>query len=146
MDMTLFDNRLIVLAVEHGTRATQFQQRLYGCQRDYQISTMNRGQIVRLAFLNEASAGKEPSLHLDILHKGVRLKFQVAQRVFMGVPHSMATLVGSTLGVVFLLIVILFIDAVWIAAVLCLAYGLMVLVLGALTVKFWRWLRDSFGG
>ena len=106
---------------------------------------MNRGQVVQLTYLNEASAGKELSLWLDIVHKGVRLKFQVAQSIFMGVPTPAAALVGSALGVAFLPIVIWFIDVVWLAAVLCLAYGLTVLVPGALMIKFWRWLRDLFG-
>lgn len=137
-----FSNKLVV---KNGEQATQPQLSLYRSQRDYRIPTMNRGQVVRLAFLNAASAGKEPSLWLDILHKGVRLKFQVAQRIFMGVPMPAASLIGSALGVAFLPIVIWFKDTVWIAAVLCFAYGLVVLVPGALTIRFWRWLRDSFG-
>ena len=107
---------------------------------------MNRGQVVRFTFLNAASTEKEPSLWVDILHKGVKVKFRVPHNEFMGVSQPDAALVGSALGLLVLGTVVWFIEAAWIAAVICLSYGLVVLVPGAVSIKLWRWLRDSFGG
>jgi hypothetical protein len=134
------------VAVQPGTQPTPAQQNLVARQRDYLIPTMNRGQLVRLTFLNAASPDKQPTLWLDILHKGVKLKFRVAHNKFLGVPQPAAVLAGTALGFIFLGIIIGFVNTVWVAALLCLLYGLFVLVPGALLIKLWRWLRDSFGG
>lgn len=134
------------LVVQPGAQATPDQMSLYRGQRDYLIPTMNRGQVVRLTFLNAASGGKQPSLWLDILHKGVRLKFRVAQTEFLGVPQPAAALVGAALGLILLAAIITLVDTVWVAATVCFLYGLLVLVPGALSIKCWRWLKDSLGG
>lgn len=133
------------LMVPPGTQPTESQKYLHASQREYLIPTMNRGQAVRLAFLNEARPEKQPSIWLDVLHKGVKVKFRVHQNEFLGVPQPAAALVGSALGIVFIGIVIALVNTVWIAALSCFIYGIMVLVPGALSIKLWRWLRDSIG-
>jgi len=138
-----FSNRL---AVQPGAQPTEAQHSLYGRQREYLVPTMNRGQVVRLTFLNAVSGEKPPTLWLDILHKGVKLKFRVAHDEFLGAPRPAAVLVGSVLGVLFLAAVISLVKTVWVAAALCLLYGLVVVVPGALSIKLWRWLRDSIAG
>ncbi len=134
------------LAVSPGSEPTAAQMATYTSQREYSIPTFNRGQLVRLTFLNAAKTEKQPSLWLDILHKGVKVKFRVAHNKFMGVSQHSAAIVGSLLGLVFLAFVIVFINTVWIAAVISFIYGLLVLVPGALAIKLWRSLRDYFGG
>lgn len=134
------------LAVSSGTQPTSAQQNIYTSQREYLIPTFNRGQLVRFTFLNAAKTEKQPSLWLDIVHKGVKIKFRVAHNKFMGVPQPSAAIVGSVLGFLLLAIVIALVDTVWVAALLSLIYGLLVLVPGALAIKLWHWLRDYFGG
>ncbi len=134
------------LMVPPGMPPTAAQQGLVASRRDYLVPTMNRGQVVRLTFLNAASTDKQPSLWLDILHKGVKLKFRVAQNQFLGVPQPAAALAGAALGLVVLGIVISFVHTLWIAALLCLVYGLLVLVPGALAIRLWRRLREWLGG
>jgi hypothetical protein len=107
---------------------------------------MNRGQVVRLTYLNAASPDKQPSLWLDLLHKSVKLKFRIAHHEFLGVPRPAAALAGSALGLVVLALMIALVDNLWLAATLCLIYGLLVIAPGALLVRAWRWLRDAVGG
>jgi hypothetical protein len=107
---------------------------------------MNRGQVVRLAFLNAASTENQPTVWLDIVHKGVKVKFRVAHDLFLGTPRPAAALVGAALGIPFLVIVIAFIDTLWVAAAACLLYGLLVVVPGALSIKLWRSMRELVGG
>ncbi len=87
-----------------------------------------------------------PTLWLDILHKGIRLKFSVVPNEFWGVPMPAATLLGTVIGIVFLAGVISSVDRVWLAASLSMLYGLAVLVPGALALKAWRWVRKTVGG
>lgn len=134
------------LAVRTGTIPTSDQQSLVAAQRDYVIPTMNRGQVVRLSFLNAASSDKQPSLWLDILHKGVKLKFRVPPKEFLGIPQPAAVVVGAAIGCIFLGLVIWLVNTVWIAALLCLLYGLLVMLPGALAIKLWSKFRDLLGG
>ena len=101
---------------------------------------------MRLTFLNAPSTDKEPSLWLDIVQKGIKLKFRVAHSEFLGVPQPAAALVGSALGFVFFGLVVWLIETVWVAALLCLVYGILLLTPGALSIKLWRWSRDLLGG
>jgi hypothetical protein len=55
-------------------------------------------------------------------------------------------LVGAALGVPFLVIVVTFIGTLWVAAALAFLYGLIVVIPGALSIKFWRSIRDLVGG
>ena len=135
------------VAVPPGSEPTDEQRSLYAREREYLIPTMNRGQFVRLTYLNATSTPQQPNIWLDILHKGVRTKFRVAQNeLFLGVPKSAAAQVGSASGVVFVALVIATVEILWLAAGLSFLYGLLVLLPGACFIRLWRWLRDSFGG
>ncbi len=141
-----FSNKLTKLAVELETESTQEQINFIYKEREYLLPTMNRGQVVRVTYLNEALTDRQPSLWIDIVHKGVKIKFRAPHNVIMGVSQPHAALIGSALGLLVLVAVIWFIDTTWIASVICMVYGLVVLVPGAVCIKSWRWLRDSSGG
>ena len=81
--------------VATGAEATQDQVTLYSMQREYLLPTMNRGQVVRVAYLNAAHTEHEPTLGMDIVHKGVQTKLRVPQNVFMGVSQPQAALVWT---------------------------------------------------
>ena len=134
------------VAVPHGSEPTDAQRSLYAREREYLIPTMNRGQFVRLTYLNATSTPQQPAIWIDILHKGVRTKFRVAQPEFLGVPQFSAARVGSSLGVVVVALVIATVETIWLAAVLSFLYGLLVLFPGAASIKLWRRFRDLFGG
>ena len=134
------------LAVESGAQHTPEQTALYYSQREYLLPTMNRGQVVRVSYLNAARTELQPTLWMDIVHKGVKAKLRVPHNVVMGVSQLHAVLIGSALGLCVLSAVIWFIDALWVASVICMVYGLVVMVPGAVCIKTWRWLRDLLGG
>lgn len=134
------------LYVKPGEKATQAQMELHGRQRDYVIPVLNRGEAVRLHFLNAAKTTNQPTIWLDVLHKGVKLEFRVPQGEVMGVNLQSASLAGIALGFILLGVLVSSIEKVWVAALVSLAFGLVAQFPGALVVRGWRWLRNAFGG
>ena len=134
------------VAVPPGGQPTDAQRSLHAHEREYLIPTMNRGQLVRFTYMNTTSGPHPPMIWLDILHKGVKTKFRVAQPEFLGVPQYSAAQVGSVLGIVVVALVIATVETPWVAAVLSYVYGLLVLLPGAASIKLWRRIRDLFGG
>ena len=120
----------------------ELSQKVYSSQREYNIPTMNRGQIVKFTILNEPKSDEVPTLWLDIVHKGVKVKFNVIQQEIFGVPQPLALSVGLIFSALFLVYVIIFIDEIWLAAALSLVFGLAVLVPGAYAIKTYRWIRS----
>jgi hypothetical protein len=134
------------LAVAPSQAPSQSQRDLYSRQRDYLIPTMNRGQVVRFHFLNAARTQNPPSIWLDILHKGVKLRFRLAHAEVLGVRQPLAALAGVISGFVFVGLLVAFVPNVWVAAICALLYGLVAQIPGALLLKLWRLLRDFIGG
>ena len=94
-----FSNKL---AVESGAKPTLEQWDLYCRRREYLLPTMNRGQVVRVAYLNDAHTEHQPSLWIDIVHKGVKVELRAPHNIFMGVSQPHSVLVGSVLGLLVL--------------------------------------------
>ena len=106
------------VAVPPGSEPTEAQRNLHAHEREYLIPTMNRGQFVRLTYLNATNTPQQPAIWLDILHKGVKTKFRVPQPEFLGVPQFSAVQVGTALGFVVVALVIATVETLWLAAVL----------------------------
>ena len=83
------EDLLNCLAVAPGSEPPDTQWGLYACQREYLIPTMNRGQTVCLTYLNTTSTQQEPTIWIDILHKGVRTELRVPQPEISGVPQNL---------------------------------------------------------
>lgn len=130
------------LAIAPGADATAEQLALIHAQREFLVPTMNRGQVVRLTFLNAATTQDGPSIWLDVVHPGVRAKFRTVAQQFMGVPQPAAALVGSLFGIVVVVLISQLVQSPAVAATLGLVYGITVLVPGALTLKAWRRARQ----
>lgn len=128
--------------VPAGQKPSEDQVSTFLRQRDYEIPTLNRGQVVRFQYLNSADTEKGPSIWLDIIHKGVKLKFRVVQSRFLGVPQSTAALAGSVLGVIFLGFVIAYAKNIWSATIVAFLFGLFAQIPGAYLIKGWYRLRD----
>ena len=131
------------LGVGSGTQPTDAQFTRYRREREYFLPTINRGQIIRFAYLNAALSERQPSLWIDIIHKGVKVKFQEPPNIFMGVPQPHAALAGSAFGLLVLGAVIWFVDTTWLAALICLVYGLAVVFPGVIVIKLYNLLRDA---
>ncbi len=125
---------------------TPFQMNLYNTTREYIIPTMNRGQLIRFAFLNAPGQDVQPSLWLDIVHPGVKLRFKaVPTAEILGVSQPAAALVGFVIGLVFLGAVIFFVQSTWIAAGLAFLFGSLLVLPGAFMIRCWYLLRDLVG-
>ncbi|MXZ26978.1 MAG: hypothetical protein F4Y72_01580 [Gammaproteobacteria bacterium] len=133
------------IRVEPGSEPTVEQKERYFKQRDYLVPTMNRGQIVRLTFLTVPATDQNPNLWLDIVHTGAKLKFQARQEEFLGIPQRSTALAGAALSLIFYLFAIWLIDSVWVAAGLCLLFGLLAAIPGALLLKLFRLIRSWVG-
>ena len=134
------------VAVPLGDESTDTQRWIHGHEREYLIPTMNRGQLVRFTYLNATSTPQQPTIWLDILHKGVKTKVRVAQPEFLGVPQFSAARAGSILGFVIVALIVATMETLWLAAVLSFLCGLLALLPGAVSIKLWRKFRDLFGG
>lgn len=135
-----------MLHIPEGERPTDAQRKIYYAQRRYIIPTLNRGQIVKFEFLNAAHSETMPSIWLDILHKGIKLKFQKPQTYILGVPTDTAALLGIILGSIFLIFIVTNFDNKWVISLAVFSFGLVVQIPGAYAVKLWRRIRDwSFG-
>lgn len=132
------------LRVQSGQSPTQEQIDLVRRQRRYLIPIFNRGQTVRLTFLNSATSQNSPSIWLDVLHKGIRLKFRVPQNRIYGVEQPKAALAGAVAGSMIIIAALIFIQTNWIIAVVSFVLGLFAQLPGALLIKAWRWIRDVF--
>jgi len=134
------------ISVPEGNKPTDQQFELYRRQRDYIIPVMNRGQKVRFELLNAAKTDKQPLIWLEILQKGINCKFRIAHQLFMGVPQPMAALVGSTIGFITILLILYFINNLWVTGISSYIIGLSVLVPGAFAIKSYRKIRNWFTG
>ena len=134
------------ITVRSGSQPTAEQRVIHESEREYFIPTMNRGQSVRLTYLNTAKTEQQPNIWPDILHKGVRMKLRLPQPEFLGVPQFSAVQVGSVLGIMSVVLVITTVETLWFAAVLSFLCGWLVVLPGAASVKLWRWFRDLSGG
>ena len=134
------------LAVPPGQQPTEVQKELYGHQRDYVIPTMNRGQTVRFQFLNAAYKDSQPSIWLDVLHKGVKLDFRVTRDKILGVQKPVAAIVGMVLGLIIVGCVTLYSKNVGLVALAAFLFGLVAQAPGALAVRVWRRIRDWVAG
>ena len=140
------DDYSVKLTVPKGQQPTADQQSLYGRQREYIIPTMNRGQVVRFQFLNAAHTEAQPSIWLDVLHKGVKLKFRVSRNEILGVPQPTAAISGTVLGFIFIGFVIVYAENIWTASLAAFLFGLFAQIPGAYFVKAWRRIRDWSAG
>lgn len=134
------------IAVPEGAKPTEEQFSLYRTQRDYIVPTINRGQVLHFEFLNAAHSEEQPAIWLDILHKGVVCKFQVAKNKILGVPQSEAAVMGTLVGLFGVAIIIVWVKSIFLASLLSFLIGWLVLVPGAYTIKFLRKLRELLAG
>jgi hypothetical protein len=134
------------LRVISGQQPTQQQIDLHGRQRDYLVPTMNRGQVVRLTFLNAARGQTQPTLWLDILHRGVKAEIGVAQSQILGVAQPTAAWAGLLTGFVVVAAIISSVQTLWLGVVIAFVYGLVAQLPGACAVRLVRRVWGFFRG
>ncbi len=134
------------LHVEDGSIPTDFQQTHYNGQREHVIPIFNRGQTIRITYLNSAQSSSMPNIWLSTSLKGVKLKFQGPQNQIFGVHQGQAAFVGVLIGIVVLVALALITLEPWIIAISAMTYGFVAQIPGAYTIKLLRHVREAVGG
>lgn len=134
------------LHVEPEHEPTQAQRNIYQSQREYLIPVLNRGQEIRITYLNSAISSEIPNIWLSATIKGVKIKFQVPQNQVYGIPQPRAVLVGTIVGFILLVPLVLFVKTTWIVALISILYGLLVVIPGVFIIKAYRKIRELIGG
>ena len=123
--------------------------RTWFTQRCYEVPVLARGQTIRFTYMTNVTSNADPTIVVSCQKAGVRVEYkQPYQPIWhlWGVPLVEASLTGIVIGTFFWLIVISSIPTLWLAALLCLSWGLLSSIPGALVVKLYRWLRDRLVG
>jgi hypothetical protein len=120
------------LRIAPGRTPTAEQFNLYNHSREYLVPVLNRGQRVVLTYLTTVPSGTEgPSVWLDTLHKGVRVRYQPLVPQVHGVPIKIAVAVGLAAAIATLALASIFLTEPWAAATVCLLVGLIAQSIGA---------------
>lgn len=134
------------LHVEPGQKPTENQRAIYNGQREYIIPIMNRGQTVRITYLNSAKGNGTPTIWLSVSQKGVKLKFSSPQNQILGVPQPRAAFAGVFIGMAVIIALVSLVSNNWVIAITSLTYGLIAQLPGAYTIKLLRKIREAIGG
>ncbi len=134
------------LFVENDQRPTEAQTAIYNGQREYLIPVFNRGQVIRISYLNSAISEEVPSIWLSATIKGVKVKFRIPREQIYGVSQPQAALTGVVIGLLFIIPLVVFIHNTWIVALLAISYGFVAQIPGAFFIKMVRKIREAVGG
>lgn len=134
------------LKVESGEKPTDNQLEIYYTQREYLIPVFNRGQVIRINYLNSAKTDEIPCIWLTATIKGVKVKFRIPQPIVHGVEQSKASIAGVIIGLILLFPLVKYIDQTLLVAILAITYGLFAQIPGAFFIKLLRKLREFIGG
>ena len=138
-----YDKRLQITS-EGGPTPEQLQC-FYG-RREYFVPVFNRGQTIKITYLNSAYGATIPNIWLSASIKGVRLKFRSYENRIVGIPKNHATWIGIAVGGLVLLLLSSADFATPITAAIALIYGISTQFVGAYITKTWQWLRNALGG
>lgn len=134
------------LHAESGQEPTDSQWNIYNGQREYLIPILNRGQSIKLTYLNSAKGADAPTIWLSVAQKGVKLKFSSPQNQILGVPQPRAAFVGVLIGIAVVIALACLVTDPWIVAAASLTYGLIAQLPGAYVIKLLRRIREAIGG
>lgn len=123
------------IKIKEGDKPTEEQGNLYRKEREFIIPTMNRSQITRFQFLNAPKTVNDPTIWVDLLHKGIKLEYKHPPDKCLGVSRNASVLVGFLLGFMFLALVSSLIPSLFFSSFLCFIYGSFAIFPGAYTVK-----------
>ncbi len=130
------------LHVESGQAPTENQRAIYSGQREYIIPIMNRGQAIKITYLNSAKGSEMPNIWLSVSQKGVKLP----QNQILGVPQPRAAFAGVCIGVAVVIILVSSVSNPWVVAIASLTYGLVAQLPGAYAIKILQKTREAIGG
>lgn len=137
--------------VPEGETARPEQLEEYNHNREYRLPVLNRGQSVRLAYLSSnPNDDNFPVVCVGTLSKGIKLKERMQPHLVLspifGVPIPVAITRALILSVLVVLVCGLWLDNVWVAASVCMTFGLTGQVFGAVAYKIERFIIDLVTG
>lgn len=118
-------------------------------QRWYQIPVFARGQTLRLTYMTNVISNADPIIHVSCQKAGVRVKYKQPYQLIWhiwGVSLVEAGFTGIAIGILVWLVVIYSITELWLAALVCLAVGILCNMPGAAIVKCYKWIRTQLIG
>jgi hypothetical protein len=125
------------VAAPQGQQPTPVQFELYRHSREFVIPVFNRGKKATIQFLTHLPAGQQtPNVSLDVLQRGIQVQRRPSLPHVHGIPVRTASLVGISACAVIYALTVLFVPAVWSAALICLVVGLSGQLLGAAVVNY----------
>ena len=131
--------------VEPGAILTDEQINIHCFQREYVIPVFNRGQEIRITYLNSALSPEVPNIFLAATHKGVKVKYRPPQNQIFGEPYLVAVSMGTIIGIIFWIIAVLFIENIWAVTLIMLACGILAVAFGTYAIKLCRKIREIIG-
>ena len=121
------------LAVPQGNQPTQQQFAIYNHSREYDVPVWNRGSKLVMTYLTQAAPNSNgPEVWVELIYEGVELIFRPSVPSVHGVPQRIALWSGLLLSIAVVGLSSVFINDVWIAALLCMVVGLAAQSFGAL--------------
>ena len=79
---------------------TETQLELLSKRREYHVPVLNRDQSVRITYHHSAVDDSNLSIWLDVVHKGVKIRYRTPQAQILGVDQPKAAVVGALIGVI----------------------------------------------
>ncbi len=134
------------LASFTGDSAVDDRLNLIMQRREYAIPTMNRRHLIRLVYLTESKTAEQPTVWLDLVHKGVLLRFRIPKPEFLGVPTNSAAMSGLVVGIFLIPLLMGYVSNIWILTYASFGLGAFAMVLGVVVLKIGRSFKTYFGG
>jgi hypothetical protein len=133
------------MKVKANASPTKEQLDRYYHNREYRAPTINRGQVIRFNFLTATTTTQQPAVWLDIVHKGLKLKFHVKPKQIFGVAQNSAGWIGTVFSFIFVGILISFVDSLWIVALSSVVCGLLAQLPGVGIIQVWTGFKKMVG-
>lgn len=135
------------LQVPDGQTATPVQLNTYYHSREYFLPVFNRGRKLQFTYLcTKPSADDLPTVFVDTLLPGGRLKFEDPLAVVWGVPIKAAIMRGLIISVVAVVVLGFYLKGVWPAIASAFLVGLFAQLLGTVEYKLERFLKGLIAG
>lgn len=134
------------VTVKQGEEITDLKRNIYFGGREYNIPIFNRGQSIRITYLNSARNNEVPYIWLSVQKKGVKVKFSVPQNEILGVPQPHAAFAGVLIGLIGIIPLIIFVSNSWIIVFSAFIYGLIAQIPGAFSIRLIKRFREYIGG
>ena len=128
--------------VPDGNKPTQLQIDIYNHSREFLIPVFNRkSKIVARFLVTLINENLNPSIWMDTIHSGIRLKYSPNRNEILGVPINLTIPIGICFSFIFVIFCILFVSEIWVASFICTIVGLFAQHIAAI---FYKTIRPAF--